>query len=69
MTLMMSLMGVGVAIPELGDQKEGIKAVSRILSCINDAALSPIDGLTPAGVIPTDPQHPQQRPSQQREEA
>lgn len=49
MSLMMSLVGIGSAILELGDQKEGIRAIARIIQQSNEALQSPIDGLSQEG--------------------
>ncbi len=46
LTLMLGTLGLGQALNEVGDQKEGIEAAHRIFAMISEAQASPIDGLS-----------------------
>lgn len=52
MALMLGALGLGQALNEIGDQKEGIEAAHRIFTMIADGNKSPIDGLSSAGTRP-----------------
>lgn len=51
--LMFSSFGLGSALNDLGDVKEGLQAARRIFKSIDEAKNCPIDGLSNAGTIPT----------------
>lgn len=50
--LMLGALGLGQALSDMGDQKAAYLAADRIFRCLDDAAASPIDGLSTKGVIP-----------------
>jgi len=55
MSLMLGAMGLGMAMTDMGDQKEGVMAAYRIFSTIDSAKNDPQDGLSQEGEIPTMP--------------
>ena len=56
LTLMLGALGLGQALSELGDQKEGARAALRVFSAIDGGDSSPVDGLTSsAGKRPSSP--------------
>ena len=55
MCLMLSTFGLGSALSDLGDQKEGLQAARRIFTAVDDGKVSPIDGLSTKGILPSQP--------------
>lgn len=55
MSLMLGAMGLGMAMTDMGDQKEGLMAAYRIFSTIDSAKNDPQDGLSQEGEIPQMP--------------
>lgn len=51
--LLLGALGLGQALNDIGDQKEGIAAAKRIFDVIDASKASPIDGLSKQGEIPT----------------
>jgi ATP-binding cassette, subfamily B (MDR/TAP), member 1 len=52
MTLMLGAFGLGAAMTDLGDQKEGLIAAKRVFEYIDSSKLEPLDGMSVEGVIP-----------------
>jgi ATP-binding cassette, subfamily B (MDR/TAP), member 1 len=52
MTLMLGAFGLGAAMTDLGDQKEGLLAAKRVFEYIDTSALDPLDGMSLEGIIP-----------------
>lgn len=52
MSLMLGTMGLGMAMTDMGDQKEGVMAASRIFSTIDSSRNDPQDGLSQDGDVP-----------------
>jgi ATP-binding cassette subfamily B (MDR/TAP) protein 1 len=52
LALMLGALGLGQALNDLGDQKEGMMAANRIFSAIDAGKASPIDGLSDKGLKP-----------------
>ncbi len=52
LTLMLGALGLGTALADMGDQKEGMKAAARIFRAIEEGQKSPIDGLSMTGLKP-----------------
>ena len=55
MSLMLGTMGLGMAMTDMGDQKEGLMAAGRIFATIDGTGDDAQDGLSQAGQIPTKP--------------
>ncbi len=55
LSLMLGALGLGQALNEIGDQKEGLEAATRIFAMIDQGAQSPIDGLSNTGSRPPPP--------------
>ena len=47
--MLVCILGLGTALADMGDQKEGLKAAARIFRIIDEGKRSPIDGLSIAG--------------------
>jgi len=52
LTLMLGALGLGQALNDFGDQKQGLQAAARIFQSIEESKLSPIDGLSTEGQRP-----------------
>ena len=52
LTLMFGAIGLGDAMNDLGDQKEGVRAMKRIFETVDDSLKSPINGLSLEGEMP-----------------
>lgn len=52
--LMLGALGLGQALTDLADQKDGLKAAKRIFKTVEEGANSPIDGLTDGGFVPNE---------------
>jgi ATP-binding cassette, subfamily B (MDR/TAP), member 1 len=52
MTLMLGAFGLGAAMTDLGDQKEGLLAAKRVFAYIDSSKMDPLDGMSVDGVIP-----------------
>eukprot|EP01035_Chromulina_nebulosa_P018834 gene18834-24615_t len=52
LTLMLGALGLGQAMTDIGDQKEGVIAAKRVFQAIQDGKNSLIDGLSTFGLIP-----------------
>jgi ATP-binding cassette subfamily B (MDR/TAP) protein 1 len=50
--IMMGAMGMGAALNDMGDQKEGVLAAKRIFNTLDDAQKSTVDGLSISGLKP-----------------
>jgi hypothetical protein len=50
--LMFSIMGIGIALGDIGDQKAGIDAAFRTFKAIDEGKQSAIDGLSKEGKRP-----------------
>lgn len=55
MSLMLGTMGLGMAMTDMGDAKEGAMAASRIFATIDSSKGNPQDGLSQLGEVPTMP--------------
>jgi len=54
LTLMLGALGLGTALSDMGDQKEGLQAANRIFKSLEDGQKSSIDGLSKMGEIPNE---------------
>lgn len=52
MTLMLGAFGLGAAMTDLGDQKEGLLAAKRVFEYIDSSETEPLDGMSMDGIIP-----------------
>ena len=52
MSLMLATVGVGVAMTDIGNQKDGLKAASRVFATIDSADADHLNGLSQNGKIP-----------------
>lgn len=52
MTLMLGAFGLGAAMTDLADQKEGLLAAKRVFEYIDSSKEEPLDGMSAKGVIP-----------------
>lgn len=52
MTLMLGAFGLGAAMTDLADQKEGLLAAKRVFEYIDSSKIDPLDGMSTQGIIP-----------------
>lgn len=50
LSLMLSALGLGQAMIDLGDQNQGLLAAQRIFQSVDNASCDPLDGLSTSGV-------------------
>jgi ATP-binding cassette subfamily B (MDR/TAP) protein 1 len=55
LTLMLGALGLGQALADLGDQTSALQAADRIFENVEQGKLSPIDGISIAGITPQEP--------------
>lgn len=52
MTLMLGAFGLGAAMTDLGDQKEGLLAAKRVFDYVDTSKSEPLDGMSIEGIVP-----------------
>jgi ATP-binding cassette subfamily B (MDR/TAP) protein 1 len=55
MSLMLGSFGLGVALGDMGDQKDGLNAAKRVFDTIDSSRDDPLDGMSMKGLIPSGP--------------
>ena len=55
MCLTQSNFGLGTALADIGNRKEGLQAARRIFRAVDNGKVSPIDGLSTKGILPSQP--------------
>ena len=53
MSLMLGAFGLGAAMTDLGDQKEGLLAAKRVFEYVDSSGTDPLDGMSSSGIIPS----------------